>query len=67
MWGCLTPIAAAAIDIDMAIAILKVHPHHGLTGPGGFELPLALFALALLPSQPERAISPVDRVVFPSS
>lgn len=46
--GLLTPIAAAGIAIDMAVAILKVHLRHGLTGPGGFEFPLSLFALSLL-------------------
>ena len=46
--GFLIPIAAAGIAIDMAVAVLKVHLHRGLTGSGGFEYPLALFALALL-------------------
>lgn len=46
--GLLTPIAAVGIAIDMAVAILKVHLWHGLKGPGGFEFPLSLFALALL-------------------
>lgn len=46
--GLLTPIAAAGVAIDMAVAILKVHLRHGLTGPGGFEFPLSLLALALL-------------------
>ena len=46
--GLLTPIAAIGVAIDMAVAILKVHLHRGLTGPGGFEFPLGLLALALL-------------------
>ncbi|HTZ89067.1 MAG TPA: DoxX family protein [Alloacidobacterium sp.] len=46
--GLLVPIATLGIAIDMAVAILKVHLHHGLTGPMGFEFPLSLFALALL-------------------
>lgn len=46
--GLLVPIAALGIAIDMAVAIIKVHLHHGLTGSQGFELPLSLFALALL-------------------
>jgi putative oxidoreductase len=46
--GLLVPIAALGAAIDMAVAVLKVHLHHGLTGPQGFELPLALFALALV-------------------
>ena len=45
--GLLTPIAAAGVAIDMAVAILKVHLRHGLTGPGGFEFPLGLLALSL--------------------
>jgi len=44
--GFLTPFAALAIGIDMAVAILKVHLHNGLTGQGGFELPLILFSVA---------------------
>ena len=39
--GFLTRFAAFAIVIDMLVAIFKVHLHNGLTGPGGFELPLA--------------------------
>ncbi len=39
--GFLTRFAAFAILIDMLVAILKVHLHNGLTGQGGFELPLA--------------------------
>src|ERR1700760_2925414 len=46
--GLLTRVAAFACAIDMAVAIVKVHLHHGLTGPGGFEFPLALFAIALM-------------------
>src|SRR5271155_5017452 len=46
--GLLVPIAALGVAIDMAVAILKVHLHHGLTGPMGYEFPLSLFALALL-------------------
>jgi len=46
--GLLTPIAALGVAIDMAVAILKVHLHNGLTGPHGFEFPLGLFALAIL-------------------
>jgi putative oxidoreductase len=46
--GLLVPIAALGAAIDMAVAILGVHLHHGLTGPQGFEFPLSLFALALL-------------------
>ncbi|HYK36014.1 DoxX family protein [Alloacidobacterium sp.] len=46
--GLLVPIAAIGVVIDMAVAVLKVHLHHGLTGPMGFEFPLALLVLALL-------------------
>ena len=46
--GLLVPIAAFGVAIDMAVAILKVHLHHGLTGPIGYEFPLSLFALALV-------------------
>ena len=46
--GLLVPIATLGIAIDMAVAVLKVHLHHGLTGPMGYEFPLSLFALALL-------------------
>ena len=44
--GLFTRIAAFAIFIDLAVAILKVHLHKGLMGPGGYEFPLALAALA---------------------
>jgi len=46
--GLLVHLAALGVAIDMAVAILKVHLHHGLTGPGGFEFPLACFALAIV-------------------
>ena len=46
--GLLVHVAAFAIAIDMAVAIIKVHFHHGLTGPGGYEFPLACFALAVV-------------------
>lgn len=46
--GLLVPIAALGVTIDMAVAVLRVHLHHGLLGPQGFEFPLSLFALALL-------------------
>lgn len=46
--GLLVPIAAIGVAIDMAVAVLKVHLHHGLTGPMGFEFPLSLLVLALM-------------------
>ncbi len=45
--GLLTRVAALACAIDMGVAIAKVHLHHGLVGPGGFEYPLALLAIGL--------------------
>lgn len=44
--GLFTRFAALAICIDLSVAIAKVHFHKGLLGPGGYELPLALAALA---------------------
>jgi putative oxidoreductase len=44
--GFLTRFAAAAILIDMSVAIIKVHLHNGLIGQGGFEFPLACAAIA---------------------
>ncbi len=46
--GLLTRIAAFMTAIDMAVAIIKVHLHGGLEGPGSFAFPLALFAIALM-------------------
>ena len=46
--GLLVHLAALGVAIDMAVAIIKVHFHHGLTGPGGYEFPLACFALAVV-------------------
>jgi putative oxidoreductase len=45
--GLFTRIAALGICIDLSVAIAKVHLHNGLIGTGGYELPLALAALAL--------------------
>jgi putative oxidoreductase len=44
--GLFTRVAAFAICFDLCVAILKVHLHKGLMGPGGYEFPLALAALA---------------------
>jgi putative oxidoreductase len=44
--GLFTRIAALGICIDLSVAIAKVHIHNGLIGNGGYELPLALAALA---------------------
>lgn len=44
--GLLTRPAAAAIVIDMTVAILKVHLKNGFTGQNNYQFPLACFALA---------------------
>jgi putative oxidoreductase len=45
--GLFTRAAAFFICFDLCVAIAKVHLHHGLmASKGGFELPLALAALA---------------------
>jgi len=46
--GLLVHLAALGVAIDMAVAIIKVHLHHGLTGQGGYEFPLVCFALAVV-------------------
>ncbi len=62
--GLLTPIAAIGVAIDMTVAILKVHLRHGLTGPGGFEFPLGLLAVALLLLADGPGYLAVDGAVF---
>jgi putative oxidoreductase len=62
--GLLTPLAAAGVAIDMTVAILKVHLRHGLTGPGGFEFPLSLLALALLILVDGPGYLAIDGVLF---
>lgn len=45
--GLFTRVAAFFICCDLCVAIAKVHIHHGLMAAnGGYELPLALAALA---------------------
>jgi putative oxidoreductase len=44
--GLLTRCAAFAITIDLVVAIIKVHAKAGLRGPGGFEFPLSVAAIA---------------------
>jgi putative oxidoreductase len=44
--GVFTRCAALAITIDLAVAIVKIHAKSGLRGPGGFEFPLAVVAIA---------------------
>jgi putative oxidoreductase len=44
--GVLTRFAALAITIDLLVAIVRVHFKAGLRGPGGFEFPMAVAAIA---------------------
>jgi len=44
--GLFTRWFSLAFMIEMAIVIWKVHWKNGLTGPGGFEFPMALAAIA---------------------
>jgi putative oxidoreductase len=46
--GFLTRIAAFGQVIVLLVAIFKVALPHGLIGPGGYQFPLALLALAFL-------------------
>jgi putative oxidoreductase len=46
MFGFLTRFAAAAVLIDMLVAVLTVHLHKDLIGQGGKELPLSLATMA---------------------
>jgi putative oxidoreductase len=43
--GLLTRCAAFAILIDLSVAIAKVHWKHGFMGQGGYEFPLAVWAI----------------------
>jgi putative oxidoreductase len=62
--GLLTPIAAAGVAIDMAVAVIKVHLRHGLTGPGGFEFPIGLLALSLFLLADGPGWLALDRMLF---
>jgi putative oxidoreductase len=44
--GLFTRFFAAAFMIEMAIVIWKIHFKNGLTGPGGYEFPLAVATIA---------------------
>ena len=44
--GLLTRFVAVAMLIDMSVAIWKIHWPKGLKGPGGYEFPLAVAAIA---------------------
>ena len=45
--GVVTRFFAAAIMIEMAVVIWKVHFRNGLMGAGGYEFPLAVGVIAL--------------------
>jgi len=62
--GLFTTIAATGTAIDMAVAVLRVNLRHGLTGPGGFQFPLSLFALALILLADGPGWLAIDRIVF---
>ncbi len=44
--GLFTRFFSLAFVIEMGVAIWKVHFKNGLTGPGGYEFPLALATIA---------------------
>ena len=44
--GLFTRFVALAMLIDMSVAIWKIHWPKGLKGPGGYEFPLCLAAIA---------------------
>jgi putative oxidoreductase len=44
--GLFTRYFSVAVLIEMAVIIWKVHFKNGLTGPGGYEFPLALATIA---------------------
>lgn len=47
--GFLTPVVAAALAIDMAVAIFKVHWSKGMwVTNGGYEYPLVLFVVLVM-------------------
>lgn len=45
--GLFTRIVGFAVLVDMMVAIAKVHWKHGFMGNGGYEFPLALWAIAV--------------------
>jgi putative oxidoreductase len=44
--GLFTRCAALAIVIDLMVAIVRIHLKAGLRGPGGFEFPMSVAAIA---------------------
>lgn len=55
--GLLVHLAALGIAIDMAVAIIKVHLHHGLIGQGGYEFPSPVLLWQRFSWVPDPAIS----------
>lgn len=47
MLGLFTRFFSLAVLIEMSVVIWKVHFKNGLTGPGGFEFPMAVGTIAL--------------------
>lgn len=45
--GLLTRYAAAAVAVNMLVAVSKVHLSNGFFAPKGFEFPMALLAMAI--------------------
>jgi putative oxidoreductase len=45
--GLFTRFFSLAVLIEMSVVIWKVHFKNGLTGPGGFEFPMAVGTIAL--------------------
>lgn len=62
--GLLIPVASVGVAIEMAVAILKVHLRHGLTGPQGYEFPLSVLAVALFLLADGPGYLALDRIVF---
>lgn len=62
--GLFIPVASIGVAIEMAVAILKVHLRHGLTGPQGYEFPLSVLAVALFLLADGPGYLALDRVVF---
>jgi putative oxidoreductase len=62
--GFLTPLVAIGTAINMCVAIVGVHLHHGLTGPKGFEFPLSLLVLSLMILADGAGWLSLDRILF---
>jgi len=46
--GLLTRLVGIAVCIEMLVAIFKVHLKNGITGPGGYDYPMLMAAVAWL-------------------